>query len=93
MARRSSATLALALVGLLGTSGCSSLSPGGYQSFDDWFTGNPESDYDDLGAESVPVLNRVRGLAFTPSYLKCNLCRIAMIAVTLPYFALRGEPD
>ena len=78
---------------LLGTPGCSSLSPGPYRSFDDLFTGSPESDYDDLGDESVALLNRVRGLLLTPPYLTRNLGRIAMIPVSFTYFALREEPD
>jgi hypothetical protein len=91
--RGTSTIVAVLMALLLMTAGCSSLSPGPYRDFDDWFTGNPESDHDDLGAESVPLLNRVHGLLLTPPYLTRDLCRIVMIPVTLPYFALREESE
>jgi hypothetical protein len=81
------------MVVLLVTAGCSSLQPGPYRSFDDWYTGAPESDYDDLGAESVPLLRRVYGALLTPPYATRDVLRVAMIPVVLPYFAIRGESE
>lgn len=90
--------LAVRLIGLclllvLGT-GCASLWPGSYESFDEWYVGEPESDYELIeleGRSSWQVL--LHSYLLWPAFATRDGVRIGMIPLTAPYFTIESLTD
>lgn len=78
---------------LVGASGCSALRPGSSASFDDWLTGEPESDYEIVELERRdPRVQLVHHYLLWPAFAGRDGARLAAAPLVAPYFLLRPDP-
>ena len=72
--------------------GCSALRPGSFSSFDDWLTGEPESDYEivELDGRS-PRLQLLHHYALWPAFMARDGVRLVAAPLVAPYFFFRPE--
>jgi len=87
--------LATTLIGpflvLFLSSGCASLWPGSHESFDEWYVGQPESDYELIeleGRASWQVM--LHSYLLWPAFAVRDGVRIGMIPLTAPYYAAKA---
>lgn len=74
-------------------SGCRGLNPGGHPSYEDWYVGDPESEYDDYGMEDEgQFVKATYGLVLGIPYAFRDLTRTVMAIGVAPYYAIKDEP-
>ena len=89
---RSSTLGVVAALLLTAGSGCSALRPDSFASFDDWLTGEPESDYEivELDGRS-PQVQLVHHYLLWPGFAARDGARLAAAPLVAPYFMLRTD--
>ncbi len=93
MQRLTTRLTGLALLLFLST-GCASLWPGSHESFDQWYVGEPESDYEIIeleGRASWQVM--LHSYLLWPAFAVRDGVRIGMIPFTAPYYTVKAVTD